>query len=168
MEPTTTTEEYTVDQHTCNLGIPQGVCVACCINKEYAEEQRKILKENARLLLAQPHEFAAVSEEIGKARRQRAADKDGTLYKAFLQMKRQEEKMMLEQLERQKKEPPKKLDWKVIDELRKKYPHTNDFKCPATEDKEHKWGPIEVVGQSWHGPVLSKTCTSCAHNWSNH
>lgn len=154
--------------HTCSVGVPAGVCVACCINAEYAEEQKKILKENARLLLAQPHEFAAVSEEIGLARRQRAADKESNGYKAFLLLKRQEEKMMLEELERQKKEPPKKLDWKMIAELRKTYPRTNDFQCPAVDNKEHTWGPIEVAGQSWHGPVLSKTCTLCAHNWSNH
>lgn len=40
--------------------------------------------------------------------------------------------------------------------------------CPIAQDHKHSYGPDRIVGQSWHGPVIFRTCELCAYEWGNH
>lgn len=64
-------------------------------------------------------------------------------------------------------EPVKELTLDEILALRRKFNPRDDDWCPATKSK-HTWGPLHHSGNSWHGPVYGKNCTSCGHSWCSH
>jgi hypothetical protein len=157
-----------MESHSCKKGVPKNMCVECVKKSEADYEAAKRRTEDESLLFAAPEIHDQIKAQIEAARKEREEENKSAHTDLFYSIKRREEREMLEELERQKESPPKKLTWKEQDELRKKYPAATYSVCPATADKAHTWGPMETVGQSWHGPVLSKTCTSCAYNWCNH
>ncbi len=64
--------------------------------------------------------------------------------------------------------PVKELSFDELLVLRRKYNPRDDEICPAAKDRKHTWSPLRHCGNSWHGAVYGKDCTSCGHGWSSH
>jgi hypothetical protein len=64
--------------------------------------------------------------------------------------------------------PVKELSFNELMALRQKYNPKDDEFCPATADRKHAWSPLRHCGNSWHGAIYGKDCTSCGHSWSSH
>ena len=157
-----------MSSHSCEKGVPKNMCVACGIEADEARERDKQRKEDTRILFAAPEIQEEIKREVAAERAQRKKDRESDMHKMFYAIKRSEEAEMLLDIEKRKAGGVKQLTWDEARELRTKFPGSHDNYCSATADHNHNWSPLIQVGNSWHGPVLSKDCHACGYNWGNH
>lgn len=150
--------------HTCELGVPQYMCVACLRSAD-AEHELKVRDAEARILFDAPDDKRdAVRAVINAAREVRDKHAASESLKQYYAIKAQEEQYMLDSL----KTASADVSQDRLAQLRASHPTSTEVECAATADKKHCWTRMRTVGFSWHGAVLARECVCCGYEQSNH